>query len=396
MRVLLINQYFPPDAAATAYLVGELAEDLAVEHSVEIVAGRPSYNPEASAFTPRGVRVRRAWSTTFARGGIAGRLANYATFVASSIVEGLRETPPDVVVGFTDPPVIGLVALIVARRFRRPFVYVCEDIFPDVGLALGRLDNPVVVGTLRRLNRRLRRDATRIVAIGRDMQEKLIREGASPSKVAMIPNWATPPPEREDDRADVRHEMGWDGAFVLMHAGNVGLAQNLDIAVDAAAALRDTPLRFVVLGDGASRTRLQGRARAMDLTNVEFLAYRPKPEAQRLMEAADLHLISLVPGLKGAVVPSKMYGVMAAGRPFVAAVDEGSEPHLVVLDEDCGLWVPAGNADRLAASLRSAMSTDLDAMGRRGRSALDRRYSRPIATGSYRALLEEAAAFTPC
>ena len=177
MRVLLINQYFPPDAAATAYLVGELAEDLGRGHSVEVVAGRPSYNPEASAFSPRGVRVRRAWSTTFARGGIGGRLTNYATFVASSIVEGVRGSAPDVVVGFTDPPVIGLVALTVARRFRKPFVYVCEDIFPDVGLALGRLDNPLVVGALRRLNHRLRRDATRIVAIGRDMQEKLVREG---------------------------------------------------------------------------------------------------------------------------------------------------------------------------------------------------------------------------
>jgi glycosyltransferase involved in cell wall biosynthesis len=391
MRVLLINQYFPPDAAATAYLVGELAEDLAREHDVEVVAGRPSYNPEASSFAPSGVRVRRAWSTTFARGGIGGRLTNYATFVASSLVDGLRTSPPDVVVGFTDPPVIGLVASTVARRFGRPFVYVCEDIFPDVGLALGRLDNPVVVGALRRMNHRLRRDAARIVAIGRDMEEKLVQEGTARSKIAMIPNWATPLPDDDDQRAELRRSMGWDDAFVLMHAGNVGLAQHLDIAIDAAATLRDTPLRFVVLGDGAARPRLEAKARGLGLTNVQFLPYRPKPEAQVLMQAADLHLISLVPGLKGAVVPSKMYGVMAAGRPFAAAVDEGSEPQLVVQDEDCGLWVPAGDAGALATTLRSAISTDLDAMGRRGRAALASRYSRTVATASYRDLLQRVA-----
>src|SRR5262249_42926046 len=162
-----------------------------------------------------------------------------------------------------------------------------------------------------------------------------------------------------------------------------------DIAIDAAAALRGTPLRLVVLGDGASRARLESRARGMGLANVQFIPYRPKPEAQRLMEAADLHLISLVPGLEGAVVPSKMVGIMAAGRPFVAAVDEDSETHLVVRDEDCGLWSPAGDADRLVTTLRSAMTADLDAMGTRGLEALRLRYSRPVATARYQALLEE-------
>jgi glycosyltransferase involved in cell wall biosynthesis len=133
----------------------------------------------------------------------------------------------------------------------------------------------------------------------------------------------------------------------------------------------------------------------MGLANVQFLPYRPKHDAQRLMEAADLHLISLVPGLKGAVVPSKMYGIMAAGRPFVAAVDEGSETQLVLRDEGCGFWVPAGDTARLVATLRTAMTADLDAIGNRGREALRLRYSRSVATARYRTLLEEVAALAP-
>src|SRR6266498_3743280 len=143
MRVLFVNQYYPPDVSATAYLLGELAEDLAAHHEVWVIAGRPSYNPEAGTYQPKAVHVQRTWSTRFTRAGMAGRLANYGTFVLSSLVRALRVPRPHVVVAMTDPPVIGLIGLMAARRHRCPFVYICEDIFPDVGVALERVDNPV-------------------------------------------------------------------------------------------------------------------------------------------------------------------------------------------------------------------------------------------------------------
>src|SRR3954469_7266880 len=129
-----------------------------------------------------------------------------------------------------------------------------------------------------------------------------------------------------------------------MHAGNMGLAQNLDVLVDAAERLRDhSDIRLLFLGDGAAKPRRGREARRRRLANLAFLPYRPKDEAQALMSAADMHVVSLVPGLWGCATPSKVYGIMAAGRPYVAAVDAGSEPDRIASELGCGVRTEAGD-----------------------------------------------------
>lgn len=392
LRILFVNQYFPPDASATAYLLGELTEDLAGYHEVWVIAGRPSYNPDVSTFRPRGVHLKRTWSTRFSRADLAGRAANYCTFLATALVRSLKGPRPDVVVAMTDPPVIGLIGMLAARRHRVPFVYVCMDIFPDVGVALGRVDRPIAVRLWRSLNSLLRRGASRVVAVGRDMVEKLEAEGVPPDKVRFLPNWGNAASPKLDVNA-LREQMGWHGKSVVMHAGNMGLAQNLGLMLEAAGLLRDEEpeVRFVFMGDGAARPSLEERAKHDGLVNVTFLPYVPKEEAQRFTAAADLHVVSLAPGLWGCVAPSKVYGIMAAGRPFVAAVDAGSEPALLAQEHGCGLVVEPGDAHALAGAILRARDLPLDDMGRRGREAFERSYDRRIATEAYRRLLEDVA-----
>jgi colanic acid biosynthesis glycosyl transferase WcaI len=393
MRALFVNQYFPPDASATAYLLGELTEDLAAHHEIWVVAGRPSYNPEGSTFTPQGPKVVRTWSTSFSRkAGIPGRALNYLTFVVTSFLGAMRVPPPDVVVAMTDPPFIGLIGLLTSELRRCPFVYVCHDIFPDVGISLGMVDNPAAVTLLRALNRLLRRSADRIVAIGRDMREKLVREGVPGRKVAFIPNWSGEPDGSGRDPGDVRRELGWDGKFVVLHAGNVGLAQHLTTAVDAAEELQDQEdFRLVFLGDGAARPSLERRVRERRLRNVEFMPYLPKPQAQEIVGAADAHLVSLAPGLFGCVVPSKIYGIMAAGKPFVAAVDPGSEIDRMVQEFGCGVRVDPADAGGLGRAIRELRGAEARRMGDRGREAFRESFRRSVVTASYRALLEDVA-----
>jgi len=391
MRVLFVNQYYPPDASATAHLLGELSEDLARHHEVWVVAGRPSYNPEGGSLEPQGVRVVRCWSTRFARTRMAGRLANYLTFLISSLIRSMRVPHPDVVVAMTDPPVIGLVGLLAARRHRVPFVYVCQDIFPDVAVALGRADNPLAVRLWRALNGSLRRGAASLVAIGRDMAEKLIAEGVPPERIALAPNWAS------DSRPDpsvvsrARRGAGWEGRFVVMHGGNVGLAQNLDALVEAAELLRDSPdILIVVMGDGAARKDLQAQASRLGLSNIEFLPQRPKAEAQALLAAADLHVISLAPGLWGCVVPSKLYGILALARPFVAAVEPQSEIDRVIQETEAGVRTDPGDSKALASAIAEFASGERDGpeVGARGRKEFELTYERSIATDRYLRLIE--------
>lgn len=273
MRILFINQYFPPDAANSAYILGELAEDLARHHEVQVVAGRPSYSAGSTTFQPRGVDVVRVRSTAFDRKSIVGRLVNYATFSAASALRACRLPRPDLVVAMTDPPVIGLVGLLAARRYRRPLVQISHDVYPDIAVALGRVRSTVLVRGWRWLNKAVRSASASIIVVGRDMRERLIAESVDPKRIEVIPTWASPQPLDSGVRAETRREMGWDGAFVVMHAGNAGLAQNLGVLLDAAAELRDEPgIRFVVLGDGAAKERLEERAAVEKLENVTFLS----------------------------------------------------------------------------------------------------------------------------
>jgi colanic acid biosynthesis glycosyl transferase WcaI len=391
MRILFVNQYYPPDVSATAYLLGELSEDLAGHHEVWVTAGRPSYNPEGGGYRPRGVRLERVWSTAFDRKRILGRLLNYGTFVLTALLRCLRLPRPDVVVAMTDPPVIGLIGLLVARYRRVPFVYVCHDIFPEVAIALKRMNNTLAVLAWRRLNALVRKGATTLVVIGRDMALKLEQEGVPRHKMVVLPNWAET--ESVTNRASVRHSLGWDGRFVAMHAGNIGLAQNLDVLIHAADLLREqTEILIVLVGDGAARPGLEREARRRKLHNVIFLPYRPKSEVRSIIASADVHLVTLAPGLWGCVVPSKIYGIMAAGKAFVAAVDSGSEVALIAEEHDCGIRVEPDDAHALAEALLRARDLPLEQMGRRGRQAFEHLYDRPIATEAYRKLLESVVA----
>ena len=321
---------------------------------------------------------------------MVGRLANYASFIVGALLRALTVGKPDVVVALTDPPAIALVGLSAARRYRVPFVYVCQDIFPDVAVALGKLTTRPLVNAWRTLNRVVRTRATRIVVIGRDMEQKLIGEGVEPEKLALIRNWGFAPVMEPAETVAGRVKQGWEGRFIVMHAGNLGLAQNPSVLVDAAALLRARmpEMLLVFVGDGASRIPLERRVKREGLENVVFLPYRPKDEAQLLMGAADLHVVSLARGLWGCVAPSKVYGIMAAGRPFIAAVEEGSEPALLAEEHGCGIAVEPDDAHALAGAIEQARALPLNDMGRRGREAFERLYDRPIATEAYRRLLE--------
>jgi colanic acid biosynthesis glycosyl transferase WcaI len=387
VRILFVNQYFPPDAAATAYILGELAEDLALDHEVHVVAGKPSYNATSSNFRPKGVRVHRAASTVFHRGHVAGRLTNYATFLISSTYRCVRVPRPELVVAMTDPPLVGIVGLAAAKRFGCPFVFVSHDVHPDIGVALGRMDNPLLVWAVRAVNRLLRRSASQIIVVGRDMQEKMIAEGVAADKLTYLPNWATR--TEQVSAADVRARMGWSDRVVVMHAGNIGLAQNLNTLLQAASLLKDrTDILFVLVGDGAAKGELTDQVTLLGLENVVFEPYRPKEEAQELVGASDIQLISLAPGLKGCAAPSKTYGIMAAGKPFIAAVDSGSEPDRIITEFGCGIRVEPNDGPGMARAIAEVTHESLDEMGARALAAFSANFERHIVTAGYQETLE--------
>ena len=402
MQILVLNQYFHPDFASTGQLLTELCEDLSGEHEVTVVCGRPSYDPLETAVGRRRfltrdrhgrVTVLRTWSTSFPRRNMGGRLVNYATYMVSCLWGAFRADRPDVILTMTDPPLVATAALVVSRLRRAPFVYICQDIIPENALAVGQLREGLLTRGLAQLNRMLRARAAIVVAIGRDMRDKLVALGTPWDRIRVIPNWAdgrAVQPLR--DPSPFRAEHGWDSRFVVMHSGNVGRAQGLASLVEAAALLaEDTDILISIVGEGASKPALQERVRTLGLDNVVFLPYQPKDSLADSLGAADVHVVSWKRGLAGYALPSKIYGIMAAGKPFIAAIEEGSEPALLVEEHSCGIRVEPEDPRALADAVRSIRQMDVGQMGMRGRDAFERLFDRPIATAAYADLLERVA-----
>ena len=401
MRILVVNQYFHPDRSATSQLLTELCEDLSEHHDVTVVCGRPSYSPTerraSSGFMAEErygrVRILRMWSTTFPRTIMAGRLTNYATYVASSVIGAMRAARPDVVLTMTDPPIVAAAAAAAATTRGVPFVYVHQDLFPDVGVVLDKIHNGTLVRLLSALNRMLCHRAARVVAIGRDMERKLVAMGTDPAKIEVIPNWADGSAIRPlKGPSRLRSDRGWGHRFVVMHSGNVGLSQDLGTLLAAADLLRhESDIVFAIVGEGASKSALQVESGRRRLQNVEFLPYQPKECLADSLGAADVHIVGLRRGLAGCIVPSKVYGILAAGRPFIASVEPGSEPALIAEEYDCGIRVDPGDPRALADSIVQMKESGGREMGENGRRALVDRFDRPITTRAYRELLESIA-----
>jgi glycosyltransferase involved in cell wall biosynthesis len=337
-----------------------------------------------------GVDVLRAHGTRLSKRRFAGRFTNYVTYFASACIAGLRLDRPDVIIALTDPPIIGLAACLASRRHGVPFVMSYRDVFPEVATLLEDFHMESVNAILQRVNRFLVSRAERVVVLGESMKRRLVDgKGAEPGKTVVIPDWADceaiiPAPKRNA----FSEAQGLADKFVVMHAGNLGLSQNLESVVAAAEHLRDLPdLVLVFVGEGVKKPALQSIARDRGLTNVRFLPYQPKADLAITFATADCFVVSLNVGLSGFIVPSKLYAILAAGRPYVAAMERDSEAVRLAEEEGCGLVAEPGDARSLAAQLR-ALYLNRDGtrqMGERARQ-VGLRFDRRAGVAAYDAL----------
>ena len=398
LRVCYFNRSYWPDTGATGQLLTELAEDLVAKHGMDVtvVTGYPlaGGEPLPSFETRNGVRIVRARGTTFSPRRFTGRATNYLTYFLSAVWAALRLPRQDVTIALTDPPIIGLAAL--AARPRHGVIFFCQDIFPEVAGLLEDFHSPLINALLERLNRFVVRRAVRIVALGDTMASRLIHgKGADPAKLTIIHNWADPSaivPSAKTNHFATAH--GLASSFVLLHAGNIGLSQNLDVVIDAAALLK--PRRDIVIlfiGDGNRRLALQSSAASRGLDNVRFLPFQPRDQLRWTYASSDVCLVSLKAGLAGYIVPSKLYPILAAGRPYIAAVEPLSEVAALTERHRCGVRVDPGDAVQLADAIRRLADQpgERDSMGARARLASEL-FSRDRQVAAHAQVIEEVAA----
>ncbi len=392
MHIAFFNRSFYPDTTATGQLLTDLCEDLVREHGckVSVVTGPPLLATAAvkkqgwGLFTVedyKGVKIYRVRGSRLSKDRFVGRATNYMTYFFAACWAGLRLEKPDVLVAQTDPPIIGLAAWLAGKRFNAPFVMAFKDLFPEVAALLKDFHSENVNGALQRVNRFLTKRAARNLALGETMRRRLIEDkGAPPERTEIIPDWAdttkiAPGPKRNA----FSEANGLADKFVVMHSGNIGLSQSLETVVDAAALLRDVKdIEIVFVGEGVNKAPLQARAAALGLTNVKFLPFTPKERLGESFASADTFIVSLQRGLAGYIVPSKLYGILASGRPYIAAVDDGSEVAAITRRYDCGRVADPGDAQAMADQILAfyrdrAMTARCGANARTAGLSFDRR-----------------------
>lgn len=382
--ILLLNRSFHPDREATGQFLTDLAVELAKRFPVTAVCGR-SYGVDDGfrglirRERHQGVRILRVRHSRFDKRSFWGRLANWFTFLGLAFWASVRERPRFIFV-HTDPPLLGAIALLLRRLRRARIIFNCRDLYPDVALELGVVAHGPASRLMDALNVRAFREASAVVALGNDMAGRIAAKGVPRDRLLVIPDWVDTAAIRPVPRAENEYvrSLKLEGRFTLMYSGNIGLTQDFETSLQAAARLAiDRSLwTLLLVGGGAGLARIETRVRELGLDNTIFLPSQPREKLAALLGAGSLHLVPLKRGLAGCVVPSKIYGIMAAGRPFLAVCDAGCDMASLAREEGAGLWAPAGDIEAVQRALERAIRDpgELDRLGEAGRRLAVVRY----------------------
>ena len=399
-KIVFANRYFYPDQSATSQLLTDLAPALAqAGFDIHVICSRQRYNDASIRLAPQesfmGVTIHRVWTTRFGRGRSLGRALDYATFYASSALAMLRLLKRgDTLVAKTDPPLISIVAMVAAKLKGAQLINWLQDIFPEVASRLGANPLPSWLDALLRRCRdlSLRRAQTNIV-LGERMRDQVRHAGIPADRIQIIENWAELHPDDPKPSASsgLRARLGLEDRFIVCYSGNLGRAHEFQTLLGAAQILRTDPnVVFLMIGGGTGMTRLEREVQHRGLENFRFLAYQPRASLSDGLAAADVHLVSLRPALEGLIVPSKFYGILAAGRPVIFIGDADGELARHIRGCACGTTTGIGQAAQLAAVL-SAWQSDrplLERMGEAGARYYRERYSARRAFDQWIRILE--------
>ena len=373
MHVLLINQFFWPDTAATGQLLTDFTRGIDPEvHAVTVLCGTSVYGAVDAASAPQ-VKIVRSGGRAFSRNKI-GRLVSYASFFARAALQCVRGPTPALVITLTTPPLISLLGTLVkGLRGSRHFLWEM-DLYPDIAVDLNVVKPRSVVarllGTAADFSRKR---ADGIIALGDDMKARLVARGVPEHKVFVAENWA--------DGCEILPAPFEEGPLVVHYSGTFGLAHEEHTIAEAMRQLRDDRrFRFVFAGGGARRERLEEFCRAERIGAVEFRPYVSRSELGRSLAEGHVGLVTQIPETLGAVVPSKTYGIMAAGRPVLYIGPKGATPALVLERHACGWRIEPGDAAGMVQLLKRLEQdrTLVRDAGARARRAFEKYYDRPI------------------
>lgn len=404
MKITLLSLYYWPEPAGIAPLAAALAEGLAARgHEVSVVTGFPNYPARRVAQEYRGrlfarerirgVRVFRTWvHVSSERNGIL-KILNHASFTASCVAGILSAGRPDLIATFSPPLTLAVPAMAASWAWGVPHVFCVQDLLPEAAVTLGLLKNSRLIAAMERLELAAYRNASRVVVISDGFRRNLLGKGVSEGKIDLVYNWVDTDRVRPSPRENGwRHALGLNGDPVVLYSGNMGFSQGLDRVVDAAALLARERVKFVFVGDGTQRERLEARVRETCATNARILPIVPQERWPEALAAADLLLVSQKGNVLDINLPSKIPSYLAAGRPMIAAVNPHGDAARIARECGGAVWVPPEDPAALAAAVRCLLADPVrrEAMSRAARAYAERHFRQGPAVERYEAAFQAA------
>lgn len=394
-KLLTITQFYPPDYAATGQLISDLADRLGhLGMQVSIFTGQPGYAfqkdsaPQREQFEQ--VLVQRSRTARFLPRRIRGRAINGLLFCLRAALHLLKSArKQDVLLLTTEPPYLPLMGYLIHLIFRVPYVCLLYDLYPDVAVALNVVSERHWLARFWDwCNRRVWENAQSIIVLSSSMKERvLVKAPAIADKVTVIPSWADPDRIKPINKQDnwFAHQFKLTEKFTVLYSGNLGRCHDLDTILIAAEHLLGEPIQFVFIGHGAKLQSCRDRVRDSGLSNCLFLPYQEKSVLPYSLTACDLSLVSISEGLEGLVAPSKLYGILAAGRPVAAICEPHSYLRQLLGTANCGAAFDNGDATGLANYIRhlAAHPPLTEAIGQSGRQYLQKHFTPAVVAQQY-------------
>ena len=403
-RMLIYAHYYYPDVASTGQILTDLAEGLKDDFYITVICTVPSYGGKIARHYRlhkyyyediNGVEVIRVRVPEFKKNSKISRLFNITSYFFAAISATFKTGHQDYIYAMSQPPILGGMLGVIGKRIKKAkLIYNIQDFNPEQIMAVNYIKNKMVLNTVMAIDKHSCKKSNKIIVVGRDMKETLKKRFSKPPKHVCINNWIDEediiPLEKENKKViELRKSFGVEDKFVIMYSGNIGLYYDLLNLIKVIEKFKDNDkLAFVFAGEGSIKDKLLEYAAKQGMNNVVFVPYQDKEHLVYSLNVADVHLVVNAKGIKGVSVPSKLYGVMAAGKPVLGILEEGTEARCIVEESDCGLVANPGDYNAIESLIKRFITYKnqdiLYNMGKNGREFLDEKLTKKKSIEKYK------------
>jgi glycosyltransferase involved in cell wall biosynthesis len=399
-RIWVVSELYYPELTSTGYFLTGIAEGFASTYAVSVLCGQPSYWARGVRAPTReilhGADVHRCWATTFDKNKIPSKIINQITISASMLWTALfRINRRDIVIAVTNPPFLPYLMALACRIRGARYILLIHDVYPEIFTRIGILKpQSVSVRLMDIASRWLYNSADRIIVLGRDMRGLVTGKlKTRQNRIVIATNWGdteTVFPQSLTENI-LLSKLNLKDFFVVQYCGNIGRTHGIkDITAAAELLTADDEFHFLLIGWGARKRWVIEQKQARKLENLTILDPLSPKELCDGLNACNVAIISFSSGMAGISVPSRMYNVLAAGKPLLAVCDDDSELAAVVREENIGWVIPPGRPDLIVSTLHEAKANPerLSAMGKRARKAAEKKYTIDSVLQVYKDLIE--------